>query len=107
VGRNAELARPRRAHAPAPGRGGPVWHFWDGPERRFAGWYLNLEEPIRRTDAGYDTQDLELDIWIPTGEPWRFKDEELLEERIRDGRFTAEQRVAFRALGDASYRHGR
>jgi hypothetical protein len=84
-----------------------VWHFWDCPERRFAGWYLNLEEPIRRTDAGYDTQDLELDIWIPTGEPWRFKDEELLEERIRDGRFTAEQGVAIRALGDAPDRHGR
>ena len=84
-----------------PGEAVSVWHFWDGPDRRFAGWYLNLEEPFRRTTAGYDTQDLELDVWIPAGEGWRFKDEELLEERVRDGRYTLEQRVAIRALGDA------
>ena len=76
-----------------------VWHFWDGPGRRFAGWYLNLEEPFRRTSIGYDTQDLELDIWIPVDRPWHFKDEELLEERVRDGRYTEEQASATRALG--------
>ena len=76
-----------------------VWHFWDGPERRFAGWYLNFEEPIRRTSIGYDTQDLELDVWIPVGEPWRFKDAELLEERVREGRYTEEQYAAIHALG--------
>jgi len=82
-----------------PGEAYSVWHFWDGPERRFAGWYLNLEEPFRRTSIGYDTQDLELDVWIPVGEPWRFKDEEKLDERVRDGRYTAEQVAATRALG--------
>jgi hypothetical protein len=85
------LRRPQEAYA--------VWHFWDGPDRRFAGWYLNLEEPIRRTTTGYDTQDLELDIWIPVGEPWRFKDDEVLDERVRDGRYTPEQVAATRALG--------
>ena len=84
-----------------PGEAYSVWHFWDGPERRFAGWYLNLEEPFRRTSIGYDTQDLELDVWIPVGEPWRFKDEEKLDERIRDGRYTEEQVEATRALGTA------
>jgi Protein of unknown function (DUF402) len=84
-----------------PGEAYSVMHFWDGPERRFTGWYLNLEEPYRRTEAGYDTQDLELDIWIPAGAEWRFKDEELLEERIREGRYTPAQGVAVRALGDA------
>jgi hypothetical protein len=83
-----------------PGEAYAVWHFWDGPERRFAGWYLNLEEPVRRTSIGYDTQDLELDVWIPVDEPWRFKDEELLEERVREGRYTDEQAVAIRALGE-------
>ena len=58
------LQRPREAYA--------VWHFWDGPSRRFAGWYVNLQEPFRRTRVGYDTQDLELDVWIPVGEKWRF-----------------------------------
>ena len=84
-----------------PGEAYSVWHFWDGPDRRFAGWYLNLEEPHRRTAVGYDTQDLELDVWIPTGEPWRFKDEEKLDERVADGRYTAEQVAATRTLGTA------
>ena len=84
-----------------PGEAYSVWHFWDGPERRFVGWYLNLEEPFRRTSIGYDTQDLELDVWIPTGEPWRFKDEEKLDERVADGRYTAEQVAATRTLGKA------
>jgi len=82
-----------------PGEAYSVWHVWEGPERRFAGWYLNLEEPFRRTSIGYDTQDLELDVWIPVDEPWRFKDEELLAERVLDGRYTDEQAAATHALG--------
>ena len=68
-----------------------VWHFWDGPERRFDGWYLNLQEPFRRTAVGYDSQDFELDIWVPVDGSWSFKDADLMEERIADRRFTREQ----------------
>jgi hypothetical protein len=82
-----------------PGEAYSVWHFWDGPSRRFAGWYLNIEEPHRRTAVGYDTQDLELDVWIPAGEPWRFKDEECLEQRVREGRYTEAQVTAARRVG--------
>lgn len=82
-----------------PGEAYSVMHFWEGPERRFAGWYLNLEEPFRRTPTGYDTQDLELDIWVPAAGPWRVKDEELVEQRVREGRFTVEQAAAIGALG--------
>ena len=57
-----------------PGEAYAVWHFWDGPNRRFSGWYVNLQEPFRRTSIGYDTQDLELDVWIPVDGTWRFKD---------------------------------
>jgi uncharacterized protein DUF402 len=85
------LQRPGEAHA--------VWVFWSGPERAFEGWYVNLQDPFRRTPAGYDTQDHELDIWIPGGGAWQWKDDELLEERVREGRFTAEQAAAFRAEG--------
>jgi len=46
-----------------------IWVFWRGPQREFAGWYVNLQEPFRRTSRGVDTQDLELDIVIaPDGD---------------------------------------
>jgi hypothetical protein len=77
------LQRPGEAHA--------IWVFWHGDEREFAGWYVNFQEPFRRTPEGYDTQDLELDIWIPAGERWDWKDADVLDERIREGRFTPRQ----------------
>lgn len=77
------LQRPGEAHA--------VWVFWSGPEREFSGWYINFQEPFRRTERGYDTQDLELDIWIPADGAWEWKDADVLEERIAEGRFTAAQ----------------
>jgi len=86
------LQRPGEAHA--------IWVFWTGDRREFAGWYVNFQEPFRRTKHGYDTQDLELDIWIPHGEPWEWKDDELLERRVREGRYTAEQATATRAEGE-------
>jgi hypothetical protein len=61
-----------------------VWVF----ER---GWYVNLQEPFRRTAEGYDTQDLELDIWVPVDGPWQWKDADVLDERIYEGRYTIEQ----------------
>jgi hypothetical protein len=78
------LQRPDEAHA--------IWVFWDGPEREFAGWYVNFQEPFRRRADGYDTQDLELDIWIPGGgDEWEWKDAEKLDERVREGRYTPKQ----------------
>lgn len=85
------LQRPGEAHA--------IWVFWDGPERTFGGWYVNLQEPFRRTPAGYDTQDLELDILVALDGSWEWKDAEALDQRIREGRFTAEQVEATWAEG--------
>jgi hypothetical protein len=59
--------------------------------------YLNLQEPFRRTPEGYDTQDHELDIWVPADGTWVLKDDELLDVRVREGRFTQDQARAFRA----------
>ena len=85
------LQRPGEAHA--------IWVFWQGAQREFRGWYVNLQEPFRGTAHGYDTQDLELDIWVPVDGPLEWKDEQLLEQRVREGRFTAEQAAATRAEG--------
>lgn len=85
------LQRPNEAHA--------VWVFWQGTNRAFWGWYVNVQEPFRRTPFGYDTQDLELDIWVPADGPWKWKDEELLEQRVEEGRYTREQVAAIRDEG--------
>ncbi len=86
------LQRPDDAYA--------VWVFWHGPEREFRGWYLNLQEPFRRTSEGFDTQDLELDLLVhPDGTSER-KDEELLEVRIHEGRFTQDQGREIRASAE-------
>jgi len=86
------LQRPGEMHA--------VWVFWHGDKRKFAGWYVNLQEPFRRTADGFDTQDLELDIWIPRDGRWEWKDDELLEQRVAEGRFTEAQARATRAEGE-------
>lgn len=87
------LQRPDEAYA--------VWVFWRGPARSFAGWYLNFQAPFRRTPAGYDTLDHEVDIWMPGGGPaWEWKDRELLGTRVAEGRFTEEEAVAIRREAD-------
>ena len=83
------LARSRRASSMArqdgwegngtlmlqrPGEAYAIWVFWFGAEREFRGWYVNFQEPFRRTESGYETQDLELDIWVPSTGRWEWKD---------------------------------
>jgi hypothetical protein len=75
--------RPGDAHA--------TWHFWDGEERTFAGWYVNLQEPIRRDGISFLTQDEELDLWIEPDGSWRWKDAQELEDWVARGRFTREE----------------
>ena len=86
-----QLQRPDEMHA--------VWVFWDGPKREFGGWYVNIQEPFRRSPLGFDTQDLELDIVIALDGSWRFKDDEELEPWIERGRWTREEVEAIRAEG--------
>ena len=85
------LQRPGEAHA--------VWHFWGGVERRFGAWYLNLQAPFRRTAIGFDTLDHELDVIVRPDGTWSFKDEELLAERIADGRLTTAEVGEIRGEG--------
>lgn len=86
-----QLQRPGEMHA--------VWVFWDGPDRALAGWYVNLQEPFRRSSIGFDTQDLELDLVVLPGGSWRFKDDEKLEDWIARGRWTPAEVEAIRAEG--------
>lgn len=78
-----------------------VWLFWDGPERDFKGWYVNLESPFARTEIGFDTQDLELDIVIAPDRTWTLKDVDLLWQRHDEGRFTLHEVRRILDLGDS------
>jgi hypothetical protein len=82
-----------------PGDAYSVWHFWSGPERRFSAWYLNLQDPFVRTSVGFDTADHELDVIVRPDGSWEFKDDELLEQRVADGRYTPAEVAEIRAEG--------
>jgi hypothetical protein len=77
-----------------------VWVFWHGPAREFRGWYVNLQEPSRRTSLGFDTQDLELDLVIGLDGAWHYKDDEKLEGWIARGRWTVREVAAIRREGE-------
>jgi hypothetical protein len=83
-----------------PGEAHSIWHFWEGPKRRFAGWYVNLQAPFVRSGDGFDTQDHELDLWFDADGSWRWKDEELMADWVRQGRFTLDDVRAIRAEGE-------
>jgi hypothetical protein len=79
-----------------PGDAYAVFIFWEGPERRLACWYVNFQDPFRRTTIGFDTLDHELDLVVePDGSRW-LKDEDSLDLRVADGRFTAAEADAIR-----------
>ena len=77
-----------------------IWHVREGPERTFAGWYVNLQAPFRRDGTAFDTQDHELDLWITPDGAWKWKDEEALLDWVRRGRFTEAEAAAIRAEGE-------
>lgn len=51
----------------------------------FRGWYVNLEQPQRRTRLGFDYEDELLDIWVELGSEPTLLDEDELEEAVRRG----------------------
>jgi len=73
-----------------PGRAYSVWLFWEGSPRRFTTYYVNLEEPFRRTPIGFDTNDHTLDILVAPDLTWSWKDRDDFEGLIASGNFSPE-----------------
>jgi hypothetical protein len=86
------LARRDRAHS--------LDLYWSGKERTFAGWYVNLQEPLIEDGLGFRTRDNVLDLWIEPGGRWRWKDEDELEEAVELRYFTPQEARAIRAEGE-------
>ena len=82
-----------------PGDAYSVDLFWEGPDRTFSGWYINLQDPIRRHERGFDTLDHELDYWLPRSGSWIVKDAELFEQRVAEGRYSEELAASVRVTG--------
>ena len=83
-----------------PGDRYSIWAFWEGEEREFACWYVNLERPYRRSAIGIDSLDHELDLWSEDGVTWHLKDEEGVKECVAHGRF--DEQEAERIWADAA-----
>lgn len=78
--------------------------FWDeawAPRT----WYVNLQEPLRRTEAGFDYMDEELDAFVALdGSSWSWKDEDELAESVRRGNITAARAAELPVEGEAIVR---
>jgi predicted RNA-binding protein associated with RNAse of E/G family len=84
------LIRPGEAHA--------VHVMWRHETREFSGWYINLQEPLRRTAIGFDFMDQELDIVVkPDLSGWVWKDEEEFQKDVETGLTTPGQAREIRA----------
>jgi hypothetical protein len=53
-----------------------VWPMWSATTREFLCWYVNFQEPLRRSHLGWDTLDLALDTVVARDLSWRWKDED-------------------------------
>jgi hypothetical protein len=86
-----------------PGRSHSVSMFWGAQAgaRRLLKYFVNLEEPFRRTAVGFDTQDHTLDIEVTPDLTWRWRDEQELANHVTEGFYTAELARAARSEGEA------
>ena len=63
------------------------------------GWYVNLQEPFRRTEKGFETMDLALDVVVELDRTWRWKDEDELALFVKRGVFGEEVAARIRDEG--------
>ena len=61
-----------------------VWVSWHKTGEHW-GWYVNLQEPFRRTPIGFQAMDLMLDLLVYPDRQWRWKDEDEFEAFIIHG----------------------
>jgi predicted RNA-binding protein associated with RNAse of E/G family len=85
-----------------PGQSHSVLLFWDGrgDSRHFTQYFVNMEEPFRRTAVGVDTQDHTLDIVVRPDFRWTWRDEDDLAGHVKHGFYTAQLAEAARSEGE-------
>jgi hypothetical protein len=87
------LATPGAAHA--------VYVMWETGQTKLRCWYIDLQEPLRRTTIGFDTMDHLLDIVVsPDRLEWRWKGEDEFREAEAIGVYSPEEARAIQAEGE-------
>lgn len=90
--------RPSSLRLHVPGTGFEVIRHWTGTG--FKWWYINLVDPWTRTQLGFDSCDLTLDIVTdPEMSTWKWKDEDEFAWRIERGDFDSAEAERIRAEG--------
>jgi len=84
-----------------PGASHSVWLSWDGEgtSRRLRQYFVNLEEPFRRTPAGFDSFDHTLDVEVTPALACSWRDEDDFQDHVSLGFYTPELAAAVRAEG--------
>jgi predicted RNA-binding protein associated with RNAse of E/G family len=67
-------------------------------------WYVNLEDPLRRSPVGFDTLDHKLDVIVELDGSWRWKDEDQFVEIIERGLLDPDEETILRAEAEDAVR---
>ena len=79
--------------------------MWETGTKNLKCWYINLQEPIRRTSIGFDTMDNMLDVVIsPDMSKWHWKDDDEFAEAQNLGLYTTEKAREIWAEGEKAVR---
>jgi hypothetical protein len=75
-----------------PGDSFSTYLMWETGTSNLDCWYINLQEPIRRTQIGFDTMDNMLDVVVnPDMTGWRWKDDDEFAQAQKLGVYSSAQ----------------
>jgi len=78
-----------------------IYAMWKTGQAKLLCWYINLQEPLRRTKLGFDSMDHFLDIVISADRStWHWKDEDEFNEAVELGIFSPDEASAIRSEGE-------
>lgn len=84
-----------------PGDAFSVYVMWQASTRNPMGWYINLQDPIKRTRIGFDTMDHMLDVVVSADmREWNWKDGDELAAAEKAGVYTPDEVRKIRANGE-------
>jgi len=84
-----------------PGTAHAVYAMWEAGQKKLRCWYIDLQEPLRRTHLGFDTMDHLLDVVVSADQSsWRWKDEDEFAEAVAIGVYSPEEARLIRLEGE-------